>query len=655
MSWLDLKIWLKEQKDLVEHSFIDNLYYIKEGSTLLLRMYNSVKGVTFWLIIEPSKRISLTFSDLKLDEIDEKAQRIWRTLLRDCYISGLNQIPCERILHIDVNCRDNVKKLIVELLPRGVVCIVDSQDKILLCNEYKSMRDRSVKAGSRYQPPPIITNCFENPSKILTHIQSNDTDVTRILIREGGLPPEIAETITFQCNLRDKKTSVLMEDEMACIDKVYHEIVTINKYYEPCIILDHQNNPIGFYSYSPPQFRTDNYRIEYYQTINEVINKYFEDSLKSLLLSSTSHRLKETINSTKNAIEGIDKLINEMKNELSELKSKIFVIDNNFLELEKMHQCIVSRVRTLGWEHIGDCGPIIEALPEKGVYKVRIDNLLLEFNVRKSFIENYNDIRKTIAGLEKSIAKAGEEKQKLATKLQELMKELELREAKIRYKLSRIKEWYEAYIWYISSSGFLVIGGKDSSQNIKIIRKLVEPHDIVMHADIHGASTIVIKSQKKNVDEETIREATTIAACYSKAWKLKLMNVDIFWVYGSQVSLSPPSGQYLPKGSFMVYGERNYIKNVELKLAVGIEIIDKGFRVIIGPEYIVDKRAIAYFVVIPGDKDVQLVAKEFIDYLKSSKYEQLAATLDISEIAKKLPGKSSIVRKVVKSDSVTLE
>ncbi|MEM2201721.1 MAG: hypothetical protein QW162_07610, partial [Ignisphaera sp.] len=62
-----------------------------------------------------------------------------------------------------------------------------------------------------------------------------------------------------------------------------------------------------------------------------------------------------------------------------------------------------------------------------------------------------------------------------------------------------------------------------------------------------------------------------------------------------------------------------------------------------------------YFVVIPGDKDVQLVAKEFIDYLKSSKYEQLAATLDISEIAKKLPGKSSIVRKVVKSDSVTLE
>ncbi|MEM1644843.1 MAG: ribosome rescue protein RqcH [Ignisphaera sp.] len=650
MSWLDLKVWLEEQKNLIEHSFIDNLYYIKDGPALLLKMYNSIKGATFWLIIEPSKRISLTFSDLRMEEIDEKVQRIWRTLIKDCYVSSLNQIPCERILYIDVNCRNNVnKRLVIELLPRGVVCILDSQEKILLCNEYKSMRDRVIRAGFQYQPPPSITKCFENPSKILAQIQSNNLDLTRILIREMGLPPEIAETITFQCNLRTKEPTSLTKDEVECIDKVYHEIVATKKYYDPCIIFDDQNNPIGFYLYTPPQFNTYNYRVEHYKTINDAVNKYFEDTLKSLLLASVSHKLKEAINNTKKAIEGIDQLINEMKNELTNLKSKMHTIDNHYLELEQIHQCVVSKVKTLGWEYISDCSPIIEVLPEKGVYKVQMDNLLLEFNVRKSFIENYNDIRKTIAGLEKSIVKAEEEKRKLITKLQGLIKELEFKEEKIKYKLNRIREWYEVYIWYISSSGFLVIGGKDASQNIKIIRKLVEPHDIVMHADIHGASVIVIKSHKKNVDEETIKEAATIAACYSKAWKLKIMSVDVFWVYGSQISLSPPSGQYLPKGSFMVYGEKNYVKNVELKLAVGVEVTNKGFRIIIGPEHVVDRRAIAYFVAIPGDEDAQYVAEEFIEYLKSSNYEHLAAILDISEIAKRLPGKSSIVRKVVKA------
>lgn len=651
MSWLDLKLWLQEQKNLIEKSYIDNLYYIKGEPALLMRLYNSLKGVFFWLIAEPSKRVSIAFSDLKLNELNEKPQKIWRALLRDCFIHNLYQAPCERILYIDVECEDSLKRIVIELLPRGVICVLSNQNQILVCNEYKHMKDRIIKPGTQYIPPPIITKCSENLFTMLSELRSLiDINIVRALIKKISLPPEIAEAIAIQCNLKDKKLSELSNEDFTCIDSVHKNFVIYVKDYKPCIVYDHQNNPIGFYPYILPQFNSYNYKIDLYPTINEAINKYFEEEFKTLILTTISNKLKNEIESIKNAIEKINKLLMEMRNELEVLKNKLSTVENYYLELEQIHECVINNVKTLGWDYVRDCKAVIETVPSKGVYKVQVNNVVLELSVTKSFVDHYNDLRKAVAGLERSIAKAEEEKKKLSAKLGELMKELKSKEMKIKFKLSRSKEWYETYIWYTSSSGFLIIGGKDASQNMKIIRKLLEPHDVVLHADIHGASTVVIKTQGKNVDEDTVKEAAVIAACYSKAWKLKIMNIDVFWVYGSQISLSPPPGQYLPKGSYMVYGERNYIRNVDLKLAIGIKVDDKGPQVIIGPEHVLDKKTdiLAYIVIIPGEKDPQNIAKNFIEYLKSKNCEEIASLLDINDFAMKLPGKSEVVKKIIK-------
>ncbi|MEM0490886.1 MAG: NFACT RNA binding domain-containing protein, partial [Ignisphaera sp.] len=244
--------------------------------------------------------------------------------------------------------------------------------------------------------------------------------------------------------------------------------------------------------------------------------------------------------------------------------------------------------------------------------------------------------------------RAENEKNNILKKLQELYKQIEYKEKRISYKMKKTKEWYESYIWYVTSSGFLVIGGKNASQNMKIIRRLVNSDDIVLHADVHGASTVVIKTYGKNVDYDSIKEASLIAACYSKAWKNKLFSIDVFWVKGSQISLSPPSGEYLQKGSYMVYGERNYVRNIELKLAIGIEIVDGNMiRVSIGPEDVVSKRTIAYFVIIPGDDDPQSVANNFIEFLKSKKLDEIAVTININEIVDKIPGRSKVIKLAV--------
>jgi len=61
----------------------------------------------------------------------------------------------------------------------------------------------------------------------------------------------------------------------------------------------------------------------------------------------------------------------------------------------------------------------------------------------------------------------------------------------------RKKEWYEKYRWSISRNGYLIIAGKDASQNESIVKKYLRDKDIFLHADIAGAPATIIISTRK--------------------------------------------------------------------------------------------------------------------------------------------------------------
>lgn len=649
MSWLDLKVWLKEQNINIINSYIDSVNYVSKSPILLIKLYNSIKSSKFWLIIEPSKRMSILFSNLSLSEYSEASQKMWKLLLKDCQIIDVYQIPCERIVYIHMNCRHELRKIVAEFLPRGVVCILNENNKILLCNEYKHMKDRELKPGLNYIPPPSQQQCIDVIDVIRRSAKINNLDITRVLIREAGIPPEVAESITIQCDNKNKMVKDLMESDILCIASAYKNLIdSIENKIQACIVYDENGAAIGFYPYTPVQFVS--HRNEIFSTFNEAINKYYENELKENILNTYSYELRKKIESMSKALIRIDDTIQDLEKQLDEFLRKIKIIEENYIYFEHLHECVLDKVKTVGWKEISLCGSIHDFSPSLGVYRVKYENIVLEFDVRKNFIDNYNDLRRTVANIEKAIKKTKKEKNDIINKLRELQEQVKYKEKKISYRLKKVKEWYESYIWYITSNGFLVIGGKDASQNIKIIKRLTEANDIVLHANIHGASTVVIKTREKIVNENDVKEAALIAACYSKAWKLKIMNIDVFWVYGSQVSLSPPSGEYLPKGSYMVYGEKNYIKNIELKLAIGIELLNNdSIRIFVGPEEVVEKRAIAYFVIIPGDEDSKSIVQNFINFLKSRKLDDLASIIDADDIAEKIPGRSKIIKLVAKN------
>ena len=129
--------------------------------------------------------------------------------------------------------------------------------------------------------------------------------------------------------------------------------------------------------------------------------------------------------------------------------------------------------------------------------------------------------------------------------------------------------WFEKFFWFISSENYLVIAGRDMQQNELIVKKYMRPGDIYVHADLHGASSIVVKNPSGNpVPPKTLNEAGQLATCYSVAWENKVV-VSAWWVESSQVSKTAPSGEYLTAGSFMIRGKKNYLPPSHLILGFG--------------------------------------------------------------------------------------
>ena len=125
--------------------------------------------------------------------------------------------------------------------------------------------------------------------------------------------------------------------------------------------------------------------------------------------------------------------------------------------------------------------------------------------------------------------------------------------------------------WFISSENFLVLGGHDAQQNEALVKKHLSVHDLYVHADVHGASSVIIKNPTADaaVPPLTIQQAATMCICRSSAWKGKVQ-VEAYYVHASQVSRTAPTGMFLQTGSFMIRGKKNFITRMPMVMGLGV-------------------------------------------------------------------------------------
>ncbi len=253
----------------------------------------------------------------------------------------------------------------------------------------------------------------------------------------------------------------------------------------------------------------------------------------------------------------------------------------------------------------------------------------IEFDLKKSVDENagkYFDLaKKNKKKLEGAIAALRESRKKLSS-LEAQEEKFLAEEEKKEAKRMRKKEWYEKFHWFISSEGFLCFGGKDATSNEIVVKKHVEKNDLVFHTEAPGSPFFVVRNGQEAGDA-TLRECAQAVACYSKGWKQGFGTMDVFYVRPEQVTKEAKAGEYVPKGAFMVYGDRQFMRP-RLEYAIGLveEIIS-------GPIGAVSVRTKNYVVVVPGREKKSALAKRIKSKLKGG---------DVDDIVRFLPGTGGI-------------
>jgi len=167
-------------------------------------------------------------------------------------------------------------------------------------------------------------------------------------------------------------------------------------------------------------------------------------------------------------------------------------------------------------------------------------------------------------------------------------------------------DWYERFRWFHTSTGYLVIGGRNADQNEELVKKYMGNHDRFFHTQAHGGPVTLLKAAGPSEsadpvdwDEQTLREAAQFAVSYSSDWKDGRGAGDAYMVKPDQVSKTPESGEYIEKGSFVIRGDRTYFEDVPCRIAVGVQC-EPITRSIGGPPSAIVDRAAASVTLEPG-------------------------------------------------------
>lgn len=206
---------------------------------------------------------------------------------------------------------------------------------------------------------------------------------------------------------------------------------------------------------------------------------------------------------------------------------------------------------------------------EKG--KVEKDKpVLVDVDLNLSAYANakkYYDSKRSAAKKEQKTVEAAQKAFKSAEKkTKQTLKEVQ---TVTSIQKARKVFWFEKFLWFVSSENYLIIAGRDQQQNEMIVKRYLRAGDVYIHADLHGATSCVIKNPYgEPVPPRTLTEAGTMSVCYSAAWDAKVVT-SAWWVHHHQVSKTAPTGEYLTTGSFMIRGKKNFLPPSYLIMGFG--------------------------------------------------------------------------------------
>ena len=581
------------------------------------------------LVMQCGSRIHTSQYPLENPTTPPTFPMLLRKRVKGAHVESIKQHNFDRVVEIRVK-KDKYYTIIVELFDKGNIILLDEDNNIILPLKRKRLSTRDISSKIEYTFPEErgINPITATEKEFKAIFNDSESDVVRTLAI-NGLGSLYAEEVIKRANeiteldkntpnneLTEKQLEGLYGGFKDLFDNLSEDTI------RPQIVKSENKEDVVALDLK----KYDNFEKTYFESFNEACDEFYSKKVNTSIKNTRESAWNKKVNKFEKRLRLQQETLDNFHKTIEDSQHKGEIIYSNYTTIENIVTVVnQARSKDYSFKEIGKTlkkakkdgmaeAQIYESIDKLGVLTLRIDDTTLNIDPKLTIPENAENYyekakkakRKT-KGAEIAIENTKKQLEDIKAKKDIAMENIAVPKKRVKKNL----KWYEKLRWFVSSDGHLVIGGRDANSNESVVKKYLEPNDIYLHADIHGASSTAIKLNGDDVNDNLLKESGEFAASFSSAWSMGFTSQDVFWVHPDQVTKTPESGEFLAKGSFVIRGHRNYIRGARVKLAIGI-VDYEGKRIMAGPIESLEKHCDNYVVIKPGFTKKEAIAKKII-------------------------------------------
>ncbi|AGB02559.1 ribosome rescue protein RqcH [Methanoregula formicica] len=588
MSGIDVRAMTCELQEKLP-LWIDKVYQF-DTKTLGIRL-NGENKAKYLLFIESGRRAHLVADLPEPPKNPPHFAMLLRKHLSGGKVLSIRQHGLERVLIFAIGKGTTVFNLIIELFDNGNVILADDTMTIIKPLWHHRFKDREVVPGVPYtfgSPDPTASE-----ESLAAFLKTDERDLVRALAIGCMLGGMYAEYICKEAGL-EKSIPAATADPARIFSSLQALFRQVEEARTPIIAAKHCE---------PINLRTGE-ETTAYPTFSLALEAFYPMTKAEKKATSRPKIAKEDrIRSHQQAA------IKKFDRSIAQAEEVVNAIYENYPFIAQVIGTLAAASKTHSWQEIEkriraapseETKKITAFFPGEAAVEIDLGKRIKVF-VNESVEQNAGHYYDVIKKFKKKKAGAVTAMETVATKKQ----------TKRREFVPLKKQWYHRFRWFITSDGAVVLGGRDATQNEELVKKYMAGGDTFVHADVHGASVVLVKGKTERMDE-----VARFAASYSGAWRSGHFSADVYSALPSQVSKTPEAGEFVSRGSFIVRGERTYYRNIPLSTGIGL-MLDPHAAVIGGPPSAVRQKVKAFVELRPGQFEPNDVAKKVLRILKS--------------------------------------
>ena len=667
MTNVDIHTICLELNDLLVGARVDKSFQPTKD-TVVMRFHKAGTG-RLDLVIQAGKRIHISQYPLTNPQNPPSFPMLLRKRVKGANVVSIEQHNFDRVVEIKMK-KEETYTLIVELFAKGNIILLNESNEIILPLKRKHWSDRDISSKKEYLfPAEHGINPIELTIDEFREIVSagEDDEIVRVLAT-NGLGSLYAEEIMLNVEISKKTpcSNLSAEDILS----IYNAMKTLfepleRKEFNPMIVNNKKEverlqseNPDKKYKFKEDvipikikQYET--YEKEEYESFNEACDEFYSSKVKNEITNIQEAAWNKKVSRFSKRLEKQEETLRNFEKTIEDSQRKGELLFTNYVQVDNILNVIKgAREKDYGWKEIGktlkdakksgmEDAQIFESMDPLGNITLIIDGTSIALDSKKSIPDNaevyYEKAKKAKRKIKGALIAIENTKAQLAdmeAKKEKAMSNIMVPQKRVKKNL----KWYEKLRWFVSSEGILVVCGRDAGTNEAVVKKYLEQNDIYLHADIHGAPSVVAKVTSNSLNDNLLKELGEFSASFSSAWSKNFTSQDVYWVEPDQVSKTPVSGEFVPKGAFIVRGHRNYIRGCKLEISIGLVDYDGDKRIMAGPTDAMKKHTNKFVTIKPGYTKKEKIAKEILSRINE---EDL---LSLDDVVRVLPsGKCDFV------------